>query len=105
MNLGSEEMISMNDLARLALSFDNKTTPLRNIPGPEGVRGRNSDNNMIRRELGWEPKLSLAEGMRKTYDWIKARVADDESLGIDSSIYASSKVVVQTTDSLDKLES
>jgi len=104
MNLGSAEMISMNDLARLALSFDGKDTPIRNIPGPEGVRGRNSDNTMIIEELGWAPSMSLSEGMRKTYDWIKARVEDDESLGVDASTYTSSKVVVQTTESLDKME-
>ena len=53
----------MNDLADLCLSFDKKDLSIRNITGPEGVRGRNSDNAMIRRELGWEPSIPLSVGM------------------------------------------
>jgi hypothetical protein len=66
----------------------------------QGVRGRNSDNAMIRAELGWEPTISIQEGMSKTIAWIKAQM-DKE--GGDATQYSESKVVVQTTDSLDKL--
>ena len=69
-NIGSDEMISINDLARMVASFSGKTIAIRNIPGPTGVRGRNSDNRLIRAELGWAPSRPLAEGMRRTYDWI-----------------------------------
>lgn len=101
LNLGTEEMLSMNDFAKLALSFDAKTVPVKHIPGPQGVRGRNSDNTMIRDRLGWEPKISLAVGLRKTYDWIKEEMMKEKQRGFDISLYASSKVVVQSLDSLE----
>ena len=69
-NIGSDEMISINDLARMVAAFSGKQIAIRNIPGPTGVRGRNSDNRLIRAELDWAPSRPLAEGMRRTYDWI-----------------------------------
>jgi dTDP-D-glucose 4,6-dehydratase len=66
----------------------------------QGVRGRNSDNTMIRAELGWEPLISIHEGMAKTIAWIKGQMAKE---GGDAMQWAESKVVVQTTDSLDNL--
>jgi len=59
LNIGSDEMISMNDMAALALNYAKKTIPITHIPGPEGVRGRNSDNTRIRQVLGWAPSTSL----------------------------------------------
>ena len=73
-NIGSDEMISINDLARMVAGFSGKQIEIRNIPGPTGVRGRNSDNKLIRETLAWAPSRPLAEGMRKTYDWISAQV-------------------------------
>ena len=73
-NIGSDEMISINDLARMVAGFSGKQIEIRNIPGPTGVRGRNSDNKLIRETLGWAPSRPLTEGMRKTYDWISAQV-------------------------------
>lgn len=73
-NIGSDEMISINDLARMVAGFSGKRIEIRNIPGPTGVRGRNSDNKLIRETLAWAPSRPLAEGMRKTYDWISAQV-------------------------------
>jgi GDP-D-mannose 3',5'-epimerase len=67
-------MISINDLARMVAGFSGKRIEIRNIPGPTGVRGRNSDNKLIRETLAWAPSRPLAEGMRKTYDWISAQV-------------------------------
>jgi len=64
-NLGSDEMISMNDLAKLALSFENKKISLKHIPGPVGVRGRNSDNSLIKQVLGWAPNTPLKIGIKK----------------------------------------
>jgi GDP-D-mannose 3',5'-epimerase len=74
-NIGSDEMISINDLARMVAGFSGKRVAIRNIAGPTGVRGRNSDNRLIRDTLGWAPGRPLAEGMRRTYDWIAAQLA------------------------------
>lgn len=58
-NIGSDEMVSMNEMAEIVLSFENKTLPIHHIPGPEGVRGRNSDNTLIKEKLGWAPSMRL----------------------------------------------
>eukprot|EP01065_Artemidia_motanka_P036191 TRINITY_DN440_c0_g1_i1.p2 TRINITY_DN440_c0_g1~~TRINITY_DN440_c0_g1_i1.p2 ORF type:complete len:362 (+),score=163.88 TRINITY_DN440_c0_g1_i1:36-1088(+) len=102
-NLGSDQMISMNDLAKLAMSFAKKDLSIKHIPGPEGVRGRNSENSLIRKVLGWEPKITLEDGLKRTYDWITKKIEEDRAAGIDVAAYGSSKVVQQTTESLDKL--
>jgi nucleoside-diphosphate-sugar epimerase len=74
LNIGSEEMISINDLAHMVSDISGKTISINNIKGPEGVRGRNSDNNMIRELLHWEPSVPLRTGMEKTYKWISAQL-------------------------------
>ena len=58
-NIGSDEMVSMNEMAEIVLSFENKQLPIHHIPGPEGVRGRNSDNTLIKEKLGWAPTMKL----------------------------------------------
>lgn len=73
-NIGSEEMIAINGLAQMAIDLSGKSISIQNIPGPEGVRGRNSDNRLIKEKLGWSPSLALKDGMRQTYDWISAQV-------------------------------
>ena len=73
-NIGSEEMLSINDLAKLVSKIAGKTISLKHIPGPLGVRGRTSDNALIRKELGWAPSRPLVEGMTKTYGWIESNV-------------------------------
>mmetsp|Transcript_5232 Transcript_5232/g.13134 ORF Transcript_5232/g.13134 Transcript_5232/m.13134 type:complete len:369 (+) Transcript_5232:101-1207(+) len=103
LNLGSDEMIDMNDFAKLALSFESKDLPIKHIPGPEGVRGRNSDNQMIKEKLGWAPSIPVAEGLKKTYFWIKAQVEKDKAAGLDITKLGTSEIVVQTTDDLDEL--
>jgi len=70
-NIGSDEMISINDLAKLVISISGKTLNIKNIPGPEGVRGRNSENTLINQELGWKPSMKLKDGIIKTYKWIE----------------------------------
>ena len=72
-NIGSEEMISINDLARMVIGISNKDLSINNIDGPTGVRGRNSDNRLIQEKLGWSPSQSLRDGMSKTYSWIKSQ--------------------------------
>jgi len=74
-NVGSEEMISINGLAEMAAEIAGKKIRLNNIPGPLGVRGRNSDNRLIQEKLGWAPSRPLREGMSRTYAWIAEQVA------------------------------
>lgn len=69
-NLGSERMISINDLAKLIASLTNKNINIKNVDGPTGVMGRCSDNNLIRQITNWQPDENLEEGLRKTYLWI-----------------------------------
>ena len=103
LNLGTDEMISMNDFAKLAMGFAGKDLPIKHIPGPEGVRGRNSDNTMIKEKLGWAPSITLHDGIKVTYDWIKGEVEGEAAKGSSTTSYSSSEVVVQVTDTLDVL--
>jgi GDP-D-mannose 3',5'-epimerase len=89
LNLGSDEMVSMNQMMELAMSFEGKTLPIKHIPGPEGVRGRNSNNDLIKEKLGWMPSISLADGLKVTYFWIKGELAKE---GGDAAKYAVSTV-------------
>jgi GDP-D-mannose 3', 5'-epimerase len=73
-NIGSEEMITINAFAKMLIALSGKRLSLRNIPGPQGVRGRRSDNRLIRSRLGWAPSAPLIEGATKTYSWIAAQV-------------------------------
>lgn len=75
LNIGSEEMISINDLARMTIEISGKNLSIRNVPGPTGVQGRNSDNTRIREKLGWAPHRPLREGMERTYAWVAEQVA------------------------------
>ncbi|MDU8929666.1 NAD-dependent epimerase/dehydratase family protein [Alisedimentitalea sp. MJ-SS2] len=70
-NIGSEEMISINDLAKLIIEISGKDISINNVPGPEGVRGRNSDNRLIADKLDWQPRYTLREGIEKTFTWIQ----------------------------------
>ena len=70
-NIGSEEMVSINEMAKIVMNIAGKNISIKHIPGPEGVRGRNSDNALIKEKLGWEPDFPLKKGLEKTYQWIK----------------------------------
>lgn len=72
-NIGSEEMVSINSLAEMVMVIANKPLSIKHIDGPQGVRGRNSDNTLIFEKLIWAPKYSLMEGITKTYNWIKSQ--------------------------------
>lgn len=73
-NIGSEEMVTIDALADLAIEFSGKPiTKTYDLTKPQGVRGRNSDNTLIRRVLGWSPEYTLREGMEKTFNWIKSQ--------------------------------
>eukprot|EP00252_Welwitschia_mirabilis_P005137 TRINITY_DN1555_c0_g1_i6.p1 TRINITY_DN1555_c0_g1~~TRINITY_DN1555_c0_g1_i6.p1 ORF type:complete len:391 (+),score=79.66 TRINITY_DN1555_c0_g1_i6:415-1587(+) len=93
LNIGSDEMVSMNEMAEMVLSFENKKLPIHHIPGPEGVRGRNSDNTLIKEKLGWAPTMRLKDGLRITYFWIKEQIEKEKAQGLNVSVYGSSKVV------------
>lgn len=115
-------MVSMNEMAEIVLSFENTNLPIHHIPGPEGVRGRNSDNTLIKEKLGWAPSMKLKvcnmelfiswhlshefltwwcdhfllfqqDGLRITYFWIKDQIEKEKVQGLDVSVYGSSKVV------------
>ena len=73
-NIGSEEMISINDLTSLVMQIAGKSLSINNIPGPEGVRGRSSHNSLIFEKLGWKPKYDLKTGLEFTYPWINSQV-------------------------------
>jgi nucleoside-diphosphate-sugar epimerase len=73
-NIGSEEMITINDLAKMVIDISGKNLTIKNVEGPVGVMGRNSDNTILRKELNWEPTQTLREGMEKTYIWILDQV-------------------------------
>jgi len=73
-NIGSDEMISINNLAKMIMEIAGKNLKIKHIPGPLGVRGRNSDNTLIKEKLGWAPSKPLREGMEKTYHWIESEL-------------------------------
>ena len=72
-NIGSEEMVTINQLVDMTAEIAGKRIGKRHIPGPQGVRGRRSDNRLIKKELGWEPTESLRKGLEKTYGWIESQ--------------------------------
>lgn len=73
-NIGSEEMVTINQLAEMVMKIAEKQLTIKHIPGPLGVRGRNSDNKLIKARLQWAPSSSLSDGLEKTYVWIKEQV-------------------------------
>ena len=77
LNLGTEQMVSIDDLADIIIRISGKTgLTLRHIDGPQGVRGRNSDNSLLRKTLGWEPTTSLEDGLAPTFRWIEKQLSD-----------------------------
>jgi len=89
-NIGSEEMVTINQLAQMAIDISGKNLKIKNLHGeefiekygfkcPSGVNGRNSDNTLFREKVGWESKKPLYEGLKKTYDWIDYKVKEQKS--------------------------
>ena len=76
-NIGSEEMVSINQLVKIVADVAKKSISIKHIDGPLGVRGRNSDNNLIRKELNWDYKQPLSEGIEKTYLWIECQLKSE----------------------------
>jgi nucleoside-diphosphate-sugar epimerase len=77
-NIGSEEMVTINELAEMTMNIAGKKLLLHHIAGPLGVRGRNSDNRVIVEKLGWAPSSSLTEGLKLTYRWVAKRVMAEQ---------------------------
>ena len=73
-NIGSEEMITINDFAKMAIKISGKDIKIKNIDGPLGVEGRNSNNDLLENKLGWKPTSKLIDGMKKTYNWIENQI-------------------------------
>tara|TARA_B100000519_G_scaffold175013_1_gene163309 strand:- start:336 stop:914 length:579 start_codon:yes stop_codon:yes gene_type:complete len=73
-NIGSDEMVTINQLVDIACKVGDKSVVKNHIEGPQGVRGRNSDNTFIEQRIGWKPTSKLIDGIRKTYDWINTKV-------------------------------
>tara|TARA_Y100001937_G_scaffold14934_1_gene20249 strand:- start:3140 stop:4285 length:1146 start_codon:yes stop_codon:yes gene_type:complete len=74
-NIGSEEMVTINELVDIAAEVSNKTIEKKHVDGPLGVRGRNSNNDLIREKLGWDYTMTLEEGIRRTYNWIARQIS------------------------------
>ncbi len=79
-NIGSEEMVTIDQLAEMIMNIAGKKLKIVHVPGPQGVRGRNSDNRLIKEKLGWAPSMPLKEGLKITYKWVEEQVK--KSLGI-----------------------
>ena len=80
-NIGSDEMITINGLAEMAIAISGKAISINNIPGPLGVRGRNSDNRLIAQKLGWSPSQPLKTGIETTYAWIESQIKSGHNRG------------------------
>ena len=90
MNIGSEEMVTINQLVEIVSDVANKKVDINHIDGPTGVRGRNSDNDLMREKLNWCPSKSLREGIEKTYAWILNNV----EMGLNDVVASAPEEVV-----------
>ena len=80
-NIGSDRLVTIDELAKIVIKISGKTITIKHdLSKPQGVRGRNADITLVRKEIGWEPKVSLEEGLRRTYEWAKVRI--DELINI-----------------------
>jgi GDP-D-mannose 3', 5'-epimerase len=95
LNLGQDRLISINELADMIAAIAGVKISKKHVPGPQGVRGRNSDNTRLREVLGWEPEVSLELGLSRTYDWILREVQNStsQSMAADLSLVSGPSVV------------
>jgi nucleoside-diphosphate-sugar epimerase len=82
LNLGQDRLVTINQLADIIADIAGIEITIKHVPGPQGVRGRNSDNSRLRQVLGWEPQISLEEGLKRTYAWIELQVSKKLGLPI-----------------------
>src|SRR5262249_38698611 len=74
LHLGQDRMVTINQLVDIVAIIAGARVTMKHIPGPQGVRGRNSDNTRLRKVLSWEPTISLEDGLQRTYSWIEEQV-------------------------------
>lgn len=79
-NIGSDEMISIQNFTKMVIDISGKDITIKNIDGPLGVKGRNSDNHLIKEKLGWAPEKPLRDGVEKTYAWIEEQIKQREAV-------------------------
>src|SRR5262249_42144251 len=94
LNLGQDRMVTINELADMVAAAAGVEVVKRHVPGPQGVRGRNSDNTRLRAVLGWEPQVSLEEGLARTYAWIEDQVRCKLDAGDDRDGQAAASTLV-----------
>jgi nucleoside-diphosphate-sugar epimerase len=85
-NLGQDRLISINELADLVANAAGLHITRKHVPGPQGVRGRNSNNDRLREVLGWEPEITLEDGIARTYAWIEAQVAEQLEAEVSDAV-------------------
>jgi nucleoside-diphosphate-sugar epimerase len=85
-NLGQDRLVTVNELADLIMQAAGVRLEKKHIEGPLGVRGRNSDNTLVKQKLGWEPKVSLEDGLARTYTWIEGLVNDRLEAGLPINV-------------------
>ena len=78
-NIGSDEMVTINQMAQMVIGISGKSLDLLHVPGPTGVRGRNSDNRLIEQKLGWRPTRKFIDGLERAYAWIERQVRDESA--------------------------
>lgn len=79
-NIGSSELIAINDLTQMIIDISGKNLAINNIPGPQGVRGRNSDNTLIQEKLNWKPTQALRTGIEKLYEWVNQEITKTKNI-------------------------
>lgn len=89
LNLGQDRMVTINELADMIANIAGIEITKKHIDGPQGVRGRNSDNDKLRQVLGWEPQISLEDGLKKTYRWIEEQVKEAKAAATSKTMQAS----------------
>jgi nucleoside-diphosphate-sugar epimerase len=86
LNLGTDELVTINELVGMVARIAGKQITMRhNLSGPQGVRGRNSDNTRLREVLGWEPSIRLEQGLVLTFQWIAAQVLSKSAVSLVSA--------------------
>jgi nucleoside-diphosphate-sugar epimerase len=82
LNLGQDRLVNINQLADMIAEIAGVRIVKKHVSGPQGVRGRNSDNTRLRQVLGWEPQISLEEGLARTYTWIETQLRERRNAGV-----------------------
>ena len=102
-NIVTTQMVDMIEFAKIAMSYESKDLPIQHIDEPMGVRGRNSNNVLIKKQLGWEPSIRIEDGLKKTYFWIKGEIEKQAKEGKSVESFSKSEIVQQVDDSLMEL--